>query len=366
MEAQGFILANTPSFVARYQIEMHPDDVESIQAQNYLFVTVGDEFGNEVRCMLCIDPTIQRGQAKISKRSLQCLDPRTETVSIHPPEYQFINRGIPKVDDIKKKFVYASGDIIAKYSNHVELINVQTGFRMNLQLRARENDITLNKVFINRYHMLLLNAEKDSSTKLIITQAANERLSLGRRILRKVKSICSGTIKFIGNWFIGYRELELRIGYIYPFDESHKVSRIHPNIRKFLGVEESERIVVSYNGKGVNLPILDLDTKHIKEVFKVEDEFTDSHLYIGIPATTRSELEIPSIGTVVKVRRSMKFLLMKHINKLILPIIALWFTIFNFVKADSLENIVKIMILIITISPIVIFASLSVERSKVK
>ncbi|MCG7344065.1 hypothetical protein MHZ92_07975 [Sporosarcina sp. ACRSL] len=365
METPSYTLTDKPSFVARYQIEVHPDDLQQVKTENYLFVTVADEFGNDVRCMILSNPTIQRGQAKVSKRCLQRLDPKTKSVFIYATEFQFINRGIPKVDDIKKKFVYASADVIEKYSNNVEIINVKTGFRMKLQLRARKDD-TMNKVFINRYHMLLLDIEKDSHSRLVITQSPIDSSSMTRKIIRKVKSFCADTVKVIGNWFIGYRELELRIGYIYPFDESHNVSRIHPNIRKFLGVDENERVVIAYNGKRVKLPILDLDTKHIEEVFKVEDEFTDSHLYIGIPATTRSELDIPNIGTVVKVRRSMKFLLMKHINKLILPIIALWFTIFNFVKADSLENIVKIIILIVTISPIVIFASLSVERSKVK
>lgn len=366
METPSYILTNTPSFVARHQIEVHPNDLIKLKTENHLYVTVGDEYGNEVRCMILSNSAIQIGQAKLSKRCLQCLDSKTKSIFIHPAEFQFINRGIPKVDDIKKKIVYASPDLIAKYSNQVELININTGFRMKLQLRARKDNMTQNKVFINRYHMLLLNLEKDSNTKLVITQSPINSVSMTRKIVKKILSFCTNTVKTIGNWFIGYREIELRIGYIYPFDESHKVSRIHPNIRRFLGVEESEKIVIAYNGKRVKLPILDLDTKHIGEVFKVEDEFTDSHLYIGIPATTRNELDIPNIGTVVKVRRSMKFLLMKHINKLILPIIALWFTIFNFVKADSMENIVKIILLIVTISPIVIFASLSVERSKVK
>lgn len=287
-------------------------------------------------------------------------------IMITSPLYQFVQRGIPKVADINKKVIYASKDLVKKYSNQIELINIENGYRIACSIRPKYDPTNRfkNKIFINRYHVLLLGLKKDIEQSLIITSLKENRLAPFQKVKTTIRQYKRSAMESIGNFFIGYRELELRVGHIYPFDENHKVARIHPNIRKFLAIQENERLILTYQDGIEKLPVLDLDTNHVNEAFKIDDEFVDSHLYIGIPATTRNQLNIPNIGTVIKVRRSMRFLLMKHINKLILPLIALWFAIINLIRGNS--HIIWIILLIIILTPIIVFASLSEERSKVK
>ena len=295
---------------------------------------------------------------------------QTTYVIIHHQPYQFVKRGIPKVENINKPFVLASEELIDQFSHNVELINITNGYRMRVKLQPSSQTLDHDKVFLNRYHLLLLEINGDKQKNLIITRAEDEnKKSIVKKLLKGSKKLYFKLTRILGDLFIGYRELDLRVGYIYPFDETRTVTRIHPNIRKFLGVQENDRLIISYNQKNKKLPVLDLDPENVNEVIKIEEEkkkFVDSHLYIGIPATTRNQLGIPNIGSVIKVRRSMKFILLKHINKLILPLIALWFSIISIITADSYQNIIKIILLIFIISPIVIFASLSEERAKVK
>ncbi|WP_428907993.1 hypothetical protein [Niallia sp. Krafla_26] len=369
MSDNQFQVMNEFSYVAKLQIDIHPEDLERIHLTNYLYVKVESENGQIVTCMLMANSNVEKGRAKISKRCFGKIGFNTY-VTIQPQPFQFVKRGIPKVENINKPFVLASEELVDEFSNNVELINITNGYRMKVKLQKATHTADCDKVFLNRYHLLLLELNGDIQKKLIITRAEEDtKKKIVKKLLLGAKSFYFKLTRKIGDLFIGYRELDLRVGYNYPFDETRTVTRMHPNIRKFLGVEENDRLIISYNQKSKKLPVLDLDPENVNEVIKIEDDktkFIDSHLYIGIPATTRNQLGIPNIGSVIKVRRSMKFILLKHINKLILPLIALWFSIFSIIKANSYQNIIKIILLIIIISPIVIFASLSEERAKVK
>lgn len=368
MERLSFSILDTYSFVPRNQIEIHPAEMDTLQLVDYLDVEIESETGVKARCMIKGNAAVEMGNAKISKRCREALGVTGKTLMIHPSPYQFVVRGIPKVEDINKKTIVASQDLVEKYSNQIELMNVQNGFRMRCKIRKSDDNSFTNKIFLSRYHKLLLDIEENAETKLIITNVHRIQPAFVQKAWQNCGDFFKTIGTFLGKVFIGYRELDLRIGHIYPFDENHSVIRIHPNVRKVLGVEECDKLFISYNGKTAKLPVLDIDTDNINEVVKIENEFIDSHLTIGVSASTRNKLGIPNIGTVIKVRRSTKFLLLKHINKLILPLIALWFTIIQFYKTKNMEidHIVKMIVLIVIISPVVIFASLSEERSKVK
>ncbi|KYD23085.1 hypothetical protein [Caldibacillus debilis] len=362
MDSAKFERMENYSAVARLQIELNPTDCERLGLQNFLFATAEGESGRKARCMIFANPDIESGKAKASKRLLERIGFDSPTVIIRKEPYQFVRRGIPKIEHINENAVFATKDLIEKYGDQVELIHISNGYRMKLGLKEHENKQLKNKVFINRYQMLLLGLDGGQADRLAIMKSGGDAdPSFLRRLFAEIRGGYHALLRSVGQIFVGYRELDLRVGYIYPFDENHRLCRIHPNIAKFLGLEENDRVIVSYNQKEVELPVLYLDTGNAGEVIKIENEFIDSHLYIGIPATVRFDLSIPNIGTVVRVRRSTKFLLKKHINKLSLPMIALYFTIFSLV-----ENNVHRLLLVLVISPLIIFASLSEERAKVK
>lgn len=134
-------------------------------------------------------------------------------------------------------------------------------------------------------------------------------------------------------------------------------------------MEETDKIVITYNNKEITVPILDIDTEHIAQLIKLNEEddqlkFIDSHLFIGITALSRNELEIPSIGTSVTVKRSMNSLFLKHLNKLVLPVIALLFTVVQLYK-DLNWSIALTVAISLILLPIIIYTTLSEERAKI-
>ena len=350
------------SFVPVNQIELNPMLIAELGLAGYLSIRVESPAGKSARCMVRPDPGLPAGSARLSKRAKDELGD-CESAALHPVRFQHIQTGIPKVENITKKVVFASHDLVDTYSDTIELINLDSGFRIPLTIRKTDNPTFENKIFINRYHKLLLGIDGNSYKNLVITAIPKQRRTLRTR----VKGLISKTVLAFGKKFIGYREIELRTAYIYPFDESHKVARLHPNVRKVLGIEESDVLVIEYNGNKVKLPVLDIDTNHVEEICKVEQEFIDGHLSIGIPAAMRKKLGVPHIGTVLHVRRSMAAMLFKHINRLILPVLALWFTVLQFFQPISeKENILKYIAALLILTPVIIFASVSEERSKVK
>lgn len=365
---QTFTLIDKQSFSPREELTMNSEELIELGLVEHIFVDLTSTDNIQVSCLLISNPDISRGNIQLSKRAKDKLGNCSTTgLTISKPPFETVLRGIPKVDNISKPYVIACPTLVDKYSNHVELINPKNGFRVNITLKADDN-AKPNTLYFNRYIMLLLEAHSMEQDPLIITSA---------RILPKPKSfihklahtLINRPINALGNLFIGKRELTLRVGHPYPFDEHQNLCRIHPNVRKLLGMEETDKIVISYNSKQITIPILDIDTEHIGGLIKLNEEneelkFIDSHLFIGITALSRNELAIPSIGTSVIVKRSMFSLFLKHLNKLVLPVIALLFTVIQLYK-DLNWSIALTVIISLALLPIIIYTTLSEERAKI-
>ncbi|MCA0991396.1 hypothetical protein [Pseudalkalibacillus hwajinpoensis] len=369
MENNSFFVLEDSIYTPRSEVCLNPNDISSQGLVTFIYVNVIANNGKEVKCLLTSSGEIPQGNAKISKRSKELLGGTITNINIIKPQFESFNRGIPKVENISNSFVYACTDLVDKYSNDVEIINPKNGFRINIKIKSYPN-AKPKTIYINRYTLLLLGVPPgEKNHKLIITSNKTENRT---NILAKVfvcftfiKKIPRIILHNIGFFLVGYRELSIRISYLYPFDETHNLARLHPNTRKVMGIEETDKLVVSYKDKKVVLPVLDIDTRHVKQIFKIEDEFIDSHLYIGIPAAYRKELDIPNIGTVVKVRRSMKFLLFKHVNKLVLPVLALLFTILQLFVSFDMSFYMLVSIITVFV-PIIIYSAVSEERAKIK
>lgn len=365
------------TYVPKNEASFHPADLEELGLIPYLYADVEGPNGAVARCLLAAAEDVPRGAVVLSKRCREALglpakaaEPAAQApivVRLRPPAYAFVQRGIPTVDEIQQPFVKCSPDLVERFTRRVELINPSNGFRLDVELRESEQTRE-NTVYIDRYTMLLLGYDGAGADRRLaiaprpecIDGAATEgRWPQAKRWLRR------RVLEPLGDLYIGRRNVVLRVGHLYPFDEHHNVARIHPNTRKFLGVEETDKIIVTYRDRSVVLPILDVDTEHLDPVFHIKDKFIDGHLFIGIPAFSRKQLDIPNIGASVQVRRSMKFLLLKHVNKLLLPILALWFTILQLFK-DYDFGIAEVLSITVVLLPFVVYASLSEERAKIK
>ncbi|MEK4037642.1 hypothetical protein MHH49_08650 [Paenibacillus sp. FSL F4-0122] len=347
---------------------MNSEELKELGLVQHIFVDLTAENGVKVSCLILSADEVPRGTIQLSKRAKDKLgDCLTTGLTITKPEYDTVLRGIPKVDEIAKPYVKACPALVRKYTNQVELINPTNGFRVNLTLRE-DSTAKPNTLYFNRYIMLLLETHSEGHDPLIITRART-RSQPKPCIHKLINQLIQRPLSALGNFFIGKRELTLRVGHPYPFDEHQNLCRIHPNVRKLLGMEETDQIVISYNSKQITIPILDIDTEHIAQSVKLHADneqlkFIDSHLFIGITALSRNELEIPSIGTSVTVKRSMYSLFLKHLNKLVLPVIALLFTIVQLYK-DLNWSIALTVIISLVLLPIIIYTTLSEERAKI-
>ncbi|MEK4139571.1 MULTISPECIES: hypothetical protein [Paenibacillus] len=365
---QTFTILDKQSLQPREEITMNSEELKELGLVQHIFVDLTAENGVKVSCLILSADEVPRGTIQLSKRAKDKLgDCLTTGLTITKPEYDTVLRGIPKVDEIAKPYVKACPALVRKYTNQVELINPTNGFRVNLTLRE-DSTAKPNTLYFNRYIMLLLETHSEGHDPLIITRART-RSQPKPGIHKLINQLIRRPLSALGNFFIGKRELTLRVGHPYPFDEHQNLCRIHPNVRKLLGMEETDQIVISYNSKQITIPILDIDTEHIAQSVKLHADneqlkFIDSHLFIGITALSRNELEIPSIGTSVTVKRSMYSLFLKHLNKLVLPVIALLFTIVQLYK-DLNWSIALTVIISLVLLPIIIYTTLSEERAKI-
>lgn len=358
-------------YVARLEIQINTSDLDHYNLVDYIFVEVLANNLNLV-CLLTSNNEIPRGYARISKRALELFGGQVSTLNIIKPRYEFISRGIPKVDDINEQYVYASEDLIMKYSSNVEIINPTNGLRINLQLRTKLNTKP-NTVFLNRYTMLLLGVKPDVIERqlVIMTRINTFNKTLKEKLIYFFTKQINNLFFLVGKYFIGYRDLTLRVGYLYPFDENHLLARIHPNTRKYLGLDECDKIVISYCNRSIRLPVLDLDVDNIEPLVKLDKDdqssrFYDSHLFIGIPASSKKDLCIPNTGTVVEIRRSMLSLFFKHLNALILPLLALSFAAMELYKEYRIDSYLLVILVVLVALPIIVYSSLSEERAKIK
>ncbi|MEK3864280.1 MULTISPECIES: hypothetical protein [Paenibacillus] len=365
---QTFTILDKQSLQPREEITMNSEELKELGLVQHIFVDLTAENGVKVSCLILSADEVPRGSIQLSKRAKDKLgDCLTAGLTITKPEYDTVLRGIPKVDEIAKPYVKACPALVRKYTNQVELINPKNGFRVNLTLRE-DSTAKPNTLYFNRYIMLLLETHSEGHDPLIITRART-RSQPKPGIHKLINQLIQRSLSALGNFFIGKRELTLRVGHPYPFDEHQNLCRIHPNVRKLLGMEETDQIVITYNSKQITIPILDIDTEHIAQSVKLHADneqlkFIDSHLFIGITALSRNELEIPSIGTSVTVKRSMYSLFLKHLNKLVLPVIALLFTIVQLYK-DLNWSIALTVIISLVLLPIIIYTTLSEERAKI-
>lgn len=365
---QTFTILDKQSLQPREEITMNSEELKELGLVQHIFVDLTAENGVKASCLILSADEVPRGTIQLSKRAKDKLgDCLTTGLTITKPEYDTVLRGIPKVDEIAKPYVKACPALVRKYTNQVELINPTNGFRVNLTLRE-DSTAKPNTLYFNRYIMLLLETHSEGHDPLIITRART-RSQPKPGIHKLINQLIQRPLSALGNFFIGKRELTLRVGHPYPFDEHQNLCRIHPNVRKLLGMEETDQIVISYNSKQITIPILDIDTEHIAQSVKLHADneqlkFIDSHLFIGITALSRNELEIPSIGTSVTVKRSMYSLFLKHLNKLVLPVIALLFTIVQLYK-DLNWSIALTVIISLVLLPIIIYTTLSEERAKI-
>lgn len=287
-----------------------------------------------------------------------------QTVTLTILSNEKVRKRKPKVEELRSPYIRASRALISKYGNEVELINSTSGYRKFVTLKESFTYTDDCSVGYSRNDSLLLNSNNKQAeqSNIIIQRNYNfKKPNIFFRVISKMN-------RFLGHIFVGYREIDLRVGYVYPFDEGYDVVRMHPESAKILGVTESDVIKVSYNGKTAKQSVLFLNEEHIDKMTQLDEDekFIDIHVTLGLNVIVKNKLNIPNPGAIVKVRRSTRFVFKRHLNHLILPMIALFFTIFQLGNTFPAHQVLIIVGITGVVTPIIVFTALSEERSRVK
>ncbi len=357
----------SPSF----EVRMNKNDIKTYNLIQYVFVNVRFDT-DSIKCLLLEDKdsTVSEGEIKLSKRTSEKLSKESlngKEIYLKPDKFARVEVYKPKIEKINTNSIEVSNDIIMKYGHYVELINPAKGFRLLAKIsKDSKPPKGKNSIRINRHLRLLTGLEDGKSTELIVTKAQENN---NNRLIRFFKSF----VYFVGNIFIGARITKLRVAHLYSFDEGYDLCRINGNTRKVLGIEENDKLIIGYKGKSISLPVIDYIKENIENyAVKTEGDssFYDTHLVIGLPASARFELGVPNIGTIVTVRRNMWHLFLKHINRLVLPLIALLFSIIKVVidltKDNDKLNLDLIVAFFFPLLLLLIYVSFSDVRNKIR
>lgn len=360
-------------YIPRNEIYVTKEWLEENQLHPYIRVRILHGQRKEEGMLLVRDSdALQQDEAIITNRLRNRLKTSGEVSTLTVEAYDFtpVIRAVAKLDEVNSDgCVRMSQNLYDQMGDQIEVINVETGYRRFYQGKGHvkgKND----RISLTRMDTLMLrsNNEKDLTKSNLVIQKVKYEPSLSRTYLK----LWGKTSNFLKKFFVGYRVVDLRVGYVYAYDENYDVARIHPEAAKLIGVHEGDKLFVYYNNQVANVTVLYMNEETADDIFKpdqLENERLGNeknfHRYvaIGLNAKTKHELQIPNPGTIVQVQRNTQFLFLKHLNVLILPILALIFTYIQLsAKIDTTLKIVAAIAILF----VIIFTSLSEERSRVK
>jgi len=177
--------------------------------------------------------------------------------------------------------------------------------------------------------------------------------------------------KCLTDCFIRTASLALGTTRPYEQDEQYDVVRISRTNLYLLGIDEGDKVIVSYGRYYVRArALLFNDSKDVKPVVaKSETDMLPGHL-IGVPARLRRKLGIPGINYSVVVMRDTEFLFTKHFSRQALPLLAFAAAFLAAVAVlfgqDEVQNKPALALIALLFSLVVIIFGLFSElRSKV-
>ena len=344
---------------------------------------------------LCKRKDVPDGCIFISNKLKNLLD-GTQSIAIMLPECTFMNKcNIQGVDKIRDDIVSVSKDdyILLKEQNvsSFELRHLKTGACVTIPFSKIEKSsgTPQGRIKLSYYYRETLNI---NTSKLLIEAKQNNHKYL--KILNKISRIDPESFaeeRFIHELPKDYHELQLFPIYKkfkssksakqricdtlvgrsslnllavrpYSVDDARDIIRLSNDSMQLLGIEDGDRVVLSYGDKNYSAMALQIDSFELVDDTNILTGIENLDIIVGVPAPIRSYLGIDDIETGITVRRDTEFLLKKNFNIQLMPLAALILTVF---QLDALSYPIQILICIL-LSPFIMYATLSQERNKVK
>ncbi len=134
------------------------------------------------------------------------------------------------------------------------------------------------------------------------------------------KGILKKFLTKVLSFFIGQKDIVLRVVRPAVIDESDNVVKLSKNSMMHLGVEEFDKVKISFKDKNVTARVTEITKPSLifsENRIKNEDELS---IVVGIPAHLRNKLGLKYINDNVVIRRDIFFLFKKYLNKQLFPI----------------------------------------------
>ena len=148
----------------------------------------------------------------------------------------------------------------------------------------------------------------------------------------------------------------------YKLDDARDIVRLSEDTMILLGIEETDRVIIKYKDQTCKACAMKIDSFELMKETNIVDSEIDIDIMVGIPAPLRSQLGIGDIETEVTIKRDTMFLFNKNLNIQMLSVLGLLLAVYQIGEGNfKLKSILCISML-----PIIIYVSLSQERSKVK
>ena len=318
---------------------------------------------------------------------------------------------ITKIQDLKMDKPVISKNIIDEISQNKKIkdiivVNKLNGYSLKLPIDKVANDMeNQNRVTLNIKHRKLLDVELPTfisqtylnqmegtlgeyyqseyenvkyedyyeANRKFINTIGNYNIDLlsiypvfeneeRKDFIKWMKEKFNGLIDKFLAYFLGQREIILRVIRPYPIDESENLVRLSKTAMELLGLEETDTILISngeYTCKARVLLIDDWDIISMENRIKSQQDLS---LLIGIPAYMRNQLNLHYINTNVFVKRDLRYFFRKDLNNQVITIISFMLSIsfFNNIKNTFLKLIAMVGFLIL-----MVYLSFSEIREKI-
>jgi len=276
-----------------------------------------------------------------------------------------------------------------KLSNNDIVIDENTNDRVKLSVKHRrlldiELPTYINQTYLDKYNeALVLNYEsedknvkyndyyeaskwfkkstEDNNIEVIsvfpIYKDAKKikKLSL---LVDKLKQIKQKILAF----FIGQKELTLRVIRPYPIDETENCIRMSETALKLLGIEEMYTVILRNGKHSCRARVLTIDDDVIitnENRLKLEQELS---ILVGIPSYMRRELSLSFINSNVKVERDLGYIFRKNLDNQMTTIIGV---VLSISVVDKIPNIIYRVLAITFLALFFLYLSFSDYRGRI-
>lgn len=206
-------------------------------------------------------------------------------------------------------------------------------------------------------------AKRGFSDLLLVPEISStrEEESSSRAIRGKLRA----GVRVTADFAFGARSSTMRVVRPYEIDETRSIVRLSADSMTMLGVEDTDKVIISHCGRQASARVLSIDNEDGIRQNSAMGEFETVDIVVGVPASVRKELGVASIDTCVEIRRDTEFLMVKNLNMQLISAIAWVFTVVQVAPALGISLGASILVYL-AVLPLVWYVSLAGERGKVR